>query len=170
MRECLAPCHSAWVAPRPGQVCCHRQGISPARLDSTMLCTGQAAAPRRRTDGGGGGHRALARQLLHGLLIHAPLSSSFHLLHAPFISARCSPPPPSSSSSRMLPLEPMVWAATSRWQLGAVGGPRRGGIDETTLKFWEMREQEYVFGAASADAAAPGKAPDVVPNSHADYM
>ena len=168
MRECLAPWYSAWVAPRPGQVCCHRQGISPARLDSTMLCTGQAAAPRRRTDGGGA----------PGL---GPPAPPWPAHPRPFVFILPSPPrllhlramlpaPPSSSSSRMLPLEPMVWAATSRWQLGAVGGPRRGGIDETTLKFWEMREQEYVFGAASADAAAPGKAPDVVPNSYADYM
>ena len=168
MRECLAPWYSAWVAPRPGWVCCHRQGISPARA-WTRRCFAPARRPRQ------------GDELTGGALGLGPPAPPWPAHPRPFVFILPSPPrllhlramlpaPPSSSSSRMLPLEPMVWAATSRWQLGAVGGPRRGGIDETTLKFWEMREQEYVFGAASADAAVPDKAPDVVPNSYADYM
>ena len=176
MWESLALWCSAWVASFLGWARCHR--IPRARRGATMLCTCRAALGQGdeitvracvRGGGGGAGRQAMARQLLNGLLIHALLSLSFHL-HPRTPRLRVILPAPRLHHRECCPL--CRWVGQRLPDGGSAQLEDLDGevIDDRTLKFWEMRVEEHLFGASPSGAAAPGKAPYALKHARASSI
>ena len=155
--ECLALWCSAWLASFLGRARCHR--ISGARWGTAML------APAGRP---------WARASLAPPAPRWPPHPRSPVIILPS-------PPRTPHLSVILPaprLHHRECCSLCRWvgkrlpdggsaQLEDLDGEV---IDDRTLKFWEMRVEEHLFGASPSGAAAPGKAPYALKHARASSI